>query len=173
MSKDKKNEKDIDSFVRLLANHQGQIYSYILSLVGNFNDADDVLQETFSKMWDFYDNFQPGTDFLKWSLAIAHYRILDYRNKLKRDRKFIYSEDFFSRLSDVAHQNLSKTNEYLEMLKKCVSQLKKEDEDIVKMRYGNAMHVREIALRVDKTTRNIYYALARIQRLLLKCMNQS
>ena len=72
-------ENNIDLFVRLLAKYQGQIYSYILSVIGNFNDSDDILQETSSKLWQMFDQYESGTDFLKWSLSVAYYRILEYR----------------------------------------------------------------------------------------------
>ena len=167
------NIKDIDTFVRLLARHQGQIYSYILSLVGKFNDSDDILQETSSKLWEMFDQYEPGTDFLKWSLTVAYYRVLDYRKKAKRQNKVIYTDDFFDHISDSAPKHLSSTRKYLERLKYCIEKLKPEDASIIKMRFENAIPVREIATRINRTIRSVYFSLARIQRLLLKCIDQT
>lgn len=165
--------KNVDVFVRLLAKHQGQIYSYILSLVGNFNDADDVLQETSSKLWELFDQFEPGTDFLKWSLSVAHYRVLDFRKKAQRNRRVVYTEDFFEFVSDSAPKRLSATSEYLEKLKNCLEKLQPADASIIKMRYLEARRAKEIASQINRTVRNVYFTLARIQRLLLRCMNGS
>jgi RNA polymerase sigma-70 factor (ECF subfamily) len=166
------DNRNIDSFVRLLANHQGQVYSYILALVGNFSDADDVLQETSSKMWELFDSFQPGTDFLKWARSVAYYRVLEYRKKYKRNSKVIYTEEFLELVSESSPKHLSKTNEYMELLKSCVGKLQAPDASIIKMRYEKSMRVSEIASAVDRTVRNVYFSLSRIQRQLLKCMSR-
>ena len=47
-------DTNVDLFVRLLARYQGQIYAYILSIVGNYNDSDDIFQETSSKLWEMF-----------------------------------------------------------------------------------------------------------------------
>jgi len=164
----KKN--DMKEFVKLLTAHHGQLYSYTLSLVGNFADADDVFQETASKMWELFNNFQPGTDFLSWSMTIAHYRVLEYRKRKQRDSKMIFSEEFFQNISKKAPGELSKTNDYLETLKECITKLPEQDVKILKMRYMSELKVHEISSRISKSVRNVYFILSRIQRLLMRCM---
>ncbi|HRS72819.1 MAG TPA: hypothetical protein P5175_13345, partial [Anaerohalosphaeraceae bacterium] len=44
-------------FVSLLTAQQTRIYAYILSLVPNFSDADDILQDTTKIMWERFDDF--------------------------------------------------------------------------------------------------------------------
>lgn len=166
-----KQEK-LDLFVRLLSRYQGQIYSYILSVVGNYSDADDILQDTSTKLWDLFDRYEPGTDFLKWSLSVAYYRVLEYRKKAKRCNKTIYTDDFFNDLSDSAPKYLSSTREYLEKLKGCIEKLVPNDKSLIAMRYYKSIPAREIASRIDKPIRSVYSALARIQHLLLNCIKK-
>ena len=166
-------DKELDLFVRLLARYQGQIYSYILSIIGNYNDSDDILQETSSKLWEIFDRYEPGTDFLKWSLSIAHYRVLEYRKSAKRRNKIMYTDDFFKQISDLAPKHLSKTKEYLEKLKHCMEKLQPKDASIIQMRYNLDLSVKVIATRINKSMRNVYFSLTRIQHLLLKCMNNA
>lgn len=166
-----KQEK-LDLFVRLLSRYQGQIYSYILSVVGNYSDSDDILQETSSKLWDKFEQYEPGTDFLKWSLSVAYYRILEYRKNAKRRNKIIYTDDFVKNLSDSAPTYLSSTREHLEKLKDCIGKLPPSDTSLIAMRYYKSISVREIASRINKPIRSVYAALTRIQHLLLKCINR-
>ena len=166
-------EEKMDSFIRLLSRYQGQIYSYILSLVGKFNDSDDILQETSSKLWEIYDQYEPETDFLKWSLSVAYYRVLEYRKNAQRHKKVIYTDDFFHQLSDSAPKCLSRTREYLEKLKCCTEKLGPEDASIIKLRYNHTVSVKEIARRINRPIRGVYLSLARIHRLLLKCIEQA
>jgi RNA polymerase sigma-70 factor (ECF subfamily) len=167
---DSSNKTDMSGFVKLLTAHHGQLYSYTLSLVGNFADADDVFQETTSKMWELFNRFQPGTDFLSWSITIAYYRVLDYRKRKQRDSKLIFGEDFFQNISQNAPNELSKTNEYLEKLRECITKLPEQDINILKMRYMSELKVNEISTRISKSVRNVYFIMSRIQRMLLRCM---
>ena len=81
-----KDRKQIDGreFVSLITANQRRIYAYILTLVPNFNDADDVMQETTATMWERKKDFQPGTDFVAWGARIAYFKILEYRKLLRR-----------------------------------------------------------------------------------------
>jgi RNA polymerase sigma-70 factor (ECF subfamily) len=62
------HRKNIDGreFIRLLTANQSRIYAYIVSLVPNFNDADDIMQETTTMMWERKEDFESGTDFVAW-----------------------------------------------------------------------------------------------------------
>ena len=60
---EKENVK-IEAFVSLFASHQARIYSFILSRIPNFSEADDVMQETSKMMWIKFDEFERGTDFV-------------------------------------------------------------------------------------------------------------
>lgn len=45
-------------FIQLLTTHQSRLYAYILTLVFDPNDADDVLQETNTVLWSKADSEQ-------------------------------------------------------------------------------------------------------------------
>jgi RNA polymerase sigma-70 factor (ECF subfamily) len=165
-------EKNLDLFVRLLSRHQGQIYAYILSVIGNYNDSDDILQETSGKLWEIFDRYEPGTDFLKWSLSVAYYRILEYRKKAKRSKTMIYTDEFFKQLSDSAPNHLSRTREHLEKLKHCIEKLQPREASLIALRYNKSISVREIAARINRPIRSVYFSLTRVQHLLLKCIGE-
>jgi RNA polymerase sigma-70 factor (ECF subfamily) len=49
-----RNPDNTDYFVRQLMNHRKRIYTFILTLVGNSSDADDIMQDTAALMWQKY-----------------------------------------------------------------------------------------------------------------------
>ena len=53
-------ETDPSLFVRLLLQHQNDLLGYILPLVGCLDDAQDVLQETATALWQKFDRYDPG-----------------------------------------------------------------------------------------------------------------
>lgn len=63
---DKDKTLQDDRFLRLLLKSQSSIYAFILVLVHDQNDADDIMQETVTLMWRKFSTFEPGTNFTAW-----------------------------------------------------------------------------------------------------------
>jgi RNA polymerase sigma-70 factor (ECF subfamily) len=60
-------------FVTLWSHHARRVHAYILTLVHNVADADDLLQETGATLWEKYHEFEPGTDFGAWAARTTYY----------------------------------------------------------------------------------------------------
>ena len=61
-----------------------RLYAYVLTLLPNRADADDVLQETSLVMWDKFDPADPPADFLAWARRVAYHKVLDFYKKSRR-----------------------------------------------------------------------------------------
>src|SRR5205814_6679679 len=66
-------------FIRLMTRHERLVYGYILSLVPNWADADEILQETNIRLWEEFEKFQAGTNFAAWAIRVAHFQVLTWR----------------------------------------------------------------------------------------------
>ena len=55
-----------EEFVRLLNGTHAMLLRYVLSLVANRHDAEDVLQRASVVMWKRFGTFESGTDFVAW-----------------------------------------------------------------------------------------------------------
>lgn len=53
-------------FIQLYAQHQTQLFRYVASLVPQLQDAEDVLGRVTVVLWENFDAYQPGTNFLAW-----------------------------------------------------------------------------------------------------------
>ena len=60
----------------MLTGHQRQLYLFILTLLPNPNDADDVLGDVNTLLWTKADDFEPGTNFTAWAYRVAHFEVL-------------------------------------------------------------------------------------------------
>ncbi|MBN2511997.1 MAG: sigma-70 family RNA polymerase sigma factor [Sedimentisphaerales bacterium] len=158
-------------FVRLLTANQSQIYAYIMSLVGNCADADDVLQETTATMWEKFGEFKPGTDFISWGGAIAYYKVREFRRKHRG--KFHFDDDVLDILSRDARHELRDSNTYLSKLHDCMKKLKPSDYQLVRLRYFSGVSINELSQRFNKTARTVYYQIAKIHGLLMRCIERS
>ncbi|WP_169853176.1 sigma-70 family RNA polymerase sigma factor [Anaerohalosphaera lusitana] len=160
-------------YIKLLAAHQSQIYAYILSMVVNYTEADEIMQETSMAMWKNFDRFEQGSDFLAWSTTIAYYQVLTFRRDRKRDSKVKFSDKFLFELKDRAPARLDLTNKRTEKLLECVKKLEKGDRELIELRYWQNLRARNIAERLNTGVRNVYYNLSRIQDLLVRCVRRS
>ena len=168
---DKKNSATPELFVQLLTSHQGRIRKFILSLVPNFNDVDDIMQETTTKMWSRFSDFQVGTDFLSWAFQIAYYRVLEFRqskhHKVLFDSQLI--EDIYCDIKE--RQNIQ--NQIIQHLYQCVSKLPLPDQEILKLKYEENLTVKAIASRIGKSVHGLYRHVAKIHEWLLLCIKHS
>src|SRR5437899_10835817 len=76
----------VQLFLRLFLQNERRLYAYILTLLPNRTDADDVFQEASLTMWDKFDSAHPPNDFAAWGCRIAYFKILDFRQKGHRSR---------------------------------------------------------------------------------------
>ena len=73
------------AFLHLLSEHDRALYAYILALVPNVAEVQDIAQEVRLRLWDQFDKFEPGSNFGAWSRSIAHFLILAHRKTSSRE----------------------------------------------------------------------------------------
>lgn len=61
----------------LMARHAEQLYAYLLRSLQNADDAADLAQETFSKVYHSRSKFDPNQKFTTWLYAIASNLVRD------------------------------------------------------------------------------------------------
>jgi len=71
-------------FVRLLSLYEQELSGYIVSLVPNWADGDEIAQETKLRLWEQFERYDSAKDFGAWARTIAHFMVLAYRKRSKR-----------------------------------------------------------------------------------------
>ena len=79
------------------------MFAYILSLLGNRTQAEDVMQETNAVLWRKAHEFKLGTNFGAWMLRVAYFQVMAHRRKITRDR-LVFDDDFLADIADYAQQ---------------------------------------------------------------------
>ena len=157
-------------FVRLYSASQRNISAYTMSMLRNVSDADDVVQQTAALLWEKFDEFEPGTDFLAWAITFARFTVMSHmRNKRKRGR--VFSNELIEVLSDVAEKKAQKSDSRADALRKCLGLLKDSDRKLIEMRYEGGGSVKAIAIRTDININSLYKMLNRIHERLLHCIS--
>ena len=161
-----------EKFLQLFITHQKRIYTSILMWVPRTADADDLLQETAAVMWNKFDEFEEGTNFAAWAVSIARYRVLNFRKKQRR-KEVQFSADMFDVIANRVVPMLDSMEDRLEALEKCLKKLNDNDRNLIQMRYKQDTSIKNIAKRLKRPVQGLYKVMARIQNMLLECVQRT
>ena len=160
-----------ERFVRNLIDCQPALHAYILSLLPNRDDANDVLQDANLVMWRRSGDFVEGTNFLAWAYQIVRYKILAHHRDCYRDRH-IFDDGLFSQLADQAEHRPPESDGTAALLEDCVEELPPRQRDLVCERYAPGGSVREMAQRLGRSASALSVTLSRIRHSLLECVQR-
>ncbi|MBN1589922.1 MAG: sigma-70 family RNA polymerase sigma factor [Pirellulales bacterium] len=156
-------------FVELLTRHHQRIFLFILSLVPNQSEAEEILQETNLVLWRKFEEFEPGTNFKAWAFRVAYLKVQKYWERQSSDR-LRFNEAFLQRVAEMAVEKPDTVDRRREALDRCLDKLPKKDRDMIRCRYRVGGSVKAAAEELGRTTHAIYKALARARRMLHDCV---
>jgi len=162
----------VSAFVNQLTICQHRIYAFILTLVPNWSDADDLLQETTEVMWRKFQDTDQIDNFCAWGKMIARNKIMNFYAKKKRQR--VLFDD--SLLKDVIEreEKVSLHDELrLSALQKCVRKLSPNDSRLIQALYEHDITIKKLAEEIKRPVQGLYKAMARIHHSLLQCVRRS
>lgn len=91
------------AFNLLIRKYQQKIYWHIRKMVIDHDDSDDLVQETFIKVWAGLEQFRGDSQLYTWIYRIATNECLNFLNKKRRK--------FFLPIGDVEGELLEKLEE--------------------------------------------------------------
>lgn len=81
-------DRDRTAFAAVYDRLSPRVYGFLLKLLGNRTDADDVLQETFLQVWNQAERFDPTRANVNgWMLMIARSRAADRLRKRSASKR--------------------------------------------------------------------------------------
>lgn len=159
-------------FFELFMNVQRKLYAYILSSVHNYEDANDLLQETATVLWQKFDQFDQETNFLAWGISIARNMVRNHFRKRNRSR-LQFDDSLVQAIEDATVAGLESSDARMMALKKCYEKLSDANRLLIRLRYENGMTIKSIASRFGKPIHGMYKYVARLQDLLLQCIENT
>ncbi|MBY0523024.1 MAG: sigma-70 family RNA polymerase sigma factor [Gemmataceae bacterium] len=159
-----------DLFVRLLGQNQRRVFLYVMSLVPNANDAEEVIQETNLVLWREFGKFQPGTNFAAWACKVAFHQVLAWRKRRQRDR-LEFSPAFLEAVAGEAESAADALDERSQALAGCIDKLPPAQRDLLRLRYSESLSIDAVAGKVDRSVEAVYRALSRIRHTLHECVS--
>ena len=84
---------DEAAFREIVERYQSKVYSIIYGILRNHNDAEDIAQQVFAKVYFSIPNFDFRSSLLTWIYKITVNECYDYLRK-RKVRKLVYESDF-------------------------------------------------------------------------------
>lgn len=165
-------EQKTEAFIQLLGQSHRRLYLYVVSLVPNRNDAEDVLQQTNLVLWREFESFEPGTNFTGWACRVAFNQVLAWRKRRDRDR-LVFSEAFLAAVSEEVSNDAERLEERSRQLAGCLDKLPEHHRELIRLRYSEGNAVEAIAERLDRTADAVYRMLSRVRQSLHDCVSHS
>jgi RNA polymerase sigma-70 factor (ECF subfamily) len=161
-------------FLRLFLQNQRRLYAYILTLLPNRADADDVLQETSLVMWDKFDAASPPTEFLAWGRRVAYHKVLDCYKKAHRAQARL-SRVFLERVGKAAAEQAEalQLDDRREALAACVEKLTPRDRDLLARRFADGATTQSTSEQLGRSVDAVYKALAKVRESLFNCVQKA
>lgn len=134
-----------EAFQQLLQDYQKPLYNHIRNIVLNHDDTDDVLQNTFIKVFQHLKNFKGESKLFSWMYRIATNEALTFLNQ-KAKTNGISSETLQNKTIDNLKADVFfDGNEIQIKLQKAIAFLPEKQQLVFKMKYFQELKYEEIS----------------------------
>jgi len=168
--------RDEIAFREIVERYQAKVFSIIYGILRNHNDAEDIAQQVFSKIYFSITNFDFRSSLLTWIYKITVNECYDYLRK-KRVRKLVYESDF----SEEDAQRMQNTDTAIDqspavdtrlaqrdLAGKLLSKLSTEDRSLLLLKEVEGHSVEELSQMTGMNENTIKVKLFRARQKLVK-----
>lgn len=143
-----------------------KIYHLCLGYSGDSDTANDLMQESFLKVWQNLDKFRNQSQISTWIYRISVNTCLSYLRTEKRHPK----EEITPALADIKPEEFSEKNQQVAQLYLCISKLEESERLIITMVLDELPYP-EIAAISGITEGNLRVKIYRIKHKLTELYN--
>ena len=133
------------AFRVLITEYKERLYWHIRKIVVSHDDADDVLQNTFIKVFRGIDNFKQDSKLYSWMYRIATNESITFINKRARERNTDISEIQNERIASLSSDEWYTGDEIQLILQKAIATLPQKQQLVFNMKYFDNMKYDEIS----------------------------
>ena len=160
------------AFERLLLDYQKPLYHHIRTIVINHDDTDDVLQNTFVKIFQNLKNFKGESKLFSWMYRIATNEALTFINQ-KAKKGGVTSEVVQLKALDNLEADIDYDgNEIQLVLQKAIAVLPEKQQLVFKMKYFQELKYEEISeilgTSVGALKASYHHAVKKIEAIVTK-----
>ncbi|RXR19044.1 RNA polymerase sigma factor [Flavobacterium amnicola] len=134
-----------EAFRKLVRDYQRPLYAHIRNMVINHDDTDDVLQNTFVKVFQNLKNFKGESKLYSWVYRIATNEAITFINT-RAKKSGISSEELKDKMINNLQADVDYDGDAIQLkLQKAVATLPEKQQLVFKMKYFQELKYEEIS----------------------------
>jgi RNA polymerase sigma-70 factor (ECF subfamily) len=161
-----------EAFQKLLLDYQRPLYNHIRNIVLNHDDTDDVLQNTFVKVFQNLKNFKGESKLFSWMYRIATNEAITFINK-KAKQNGTTSEFVQAKIVENLEADSHFDGDAIQLkLQKAIVNLPEKQQLVFKMRYFEEIKYEEMSTilgtSVGALKASYHHAVKKIEIFMIK-----
>ena len=146
------------------------VSAFLSSLVRDFQDRDEVLQETAVAVMQSFDRYDPSQSFVGWAVGVARNQVRLHFRRRSRE-KLAFDSEAVDALA-WAFVEGSSQHHRLDALVECVEGLEAKSRELCRLRYERDLKPAAIGERIGMGANAVAKALQRIRERLRECIER-
>lgn len=158
------------AFQQLVADYKERLYWHIRKMLMSHDDTDDVLQNTFLKVWQNFNKFRGDSSLYTWLYRIATNETLSFLQAKEKKKLKTINAPILS-FEEILESDPWFDGDELQMkLQKCLLQLPERQRLIFNMKYFDEMKYQQIAdileVTVGALKASFHHAVKKLETML-------
>jgi len=133
------------AFNLIVRKYQKRIYWHIRRIVIDHDDADDVVQNTFIKVWKGLDNFKEDSQLFTWLYRIATNESLTFLKQKKAHLNVSFGDVEYSLSNSLTSDNYFNGDQIQKKLQLAILTLPEKQRIVFNMKYFEEMKYEEMS----------------------------
>lgn len=175
LSQLRKSQSFEQGFSNLVQTYQERLYWHIRSIVGQHYDADEVLQNTFIKIYKGIKNFREEAALYTWMHRIATNESLGHLKKQQRKATVALEDGLIGTLANQSTVDSLDGDQIALLLQRALDTLPSKQQQVFRWRYYENLSYQEIAERsgtsVGGLKASYHHAVKKIEAFVLQYIN--
>jgi RNA polymerase sigma factor (sigma-70 family) len=137
------------AFTAIIKKYQEKLYWHIRRMVVEHEDANDVLQNVFIRVWNGLENFREDSQLYTWLYRIATNECLSYLEQQKRKSALSFDEMESGLSNKIVADRYFDPNKLEWKLQLAIQQLPEKQRIVFTLRYYDEMPYEEMSRVLD------------------------
>jgi len=163
---------DVSAYASLVEKHKNLVFSIVLKVVYNREDAEEIAQDTFLKAYQSLKSFERKSKFSTWLYRIAYNSAISKTRKKRVEMVAIEDSVITNYSTDEVSRNMHEReeNDRQLILEKALKRLPEEDNLLITLFYKSENSVDDISEITGLSVSNVKVRLHRIRKKLYEEM---
>lgn len=159
------------NFAILVDKYEAKVYGYVHYLIGNKEDAEEIVQDSFVKAYHSLSQYRGDAAFSTWVMRIAHFGALTKLRLKKYDKVSLEKAEYTNIDKTDSPSKQLDIDDRDKILKLALDQLKEDEKAVITLFYYNDSSIKEIVEVTGLTISNVKILLHRGRKKLLEILN--